>query len=191
MYYKVYVIILLLSSFSYSQITIGHTKITGNVKSLKYQEPIIGATVVLDSSSYETLTDINGDFTITNVTPGIHKLKISYLLYETQIIDHIVINKGETKSFNIDLEEWGKSDAENDIKNGDVKILVEGMIVTCKPAEVINELCRQYGFKYEYTGCVIIGVDNYNKRVYEYLDQLNGTGWREDFETRLKDLCGK
>ena len=89
------------------------------------------------------------------------------------------------------MPSWGKLEAENDINNGDVKILVEGLVALCKPLEIINELCTEYGFKYVLTGCVPIGVNNYNARVYDYLDELNGKGWIEEFKKKKDELCKK
>lgn len=189
MYYKVYVIVLLLSSFCYSQKTIDQTRITGNVKSLVWKEQIIGATVVLDSSDDKILTDFDGNFTITNIKPGTHKLTISYLLHETQIIDSIEINNGETKTLNIEMQEWGKSAAEKDIKNGNIQILIGGMVAFCADFDKVNEICKEFGFEYVLMGCGFLETETYNKIVYKYLDEVNGECWREKFDKRMKEFC--
>ena len=166
-------------------------EIKGNVIDYETKEPLIGVTVVLDSNTYETSTDIYGDFIINKVESGYYKLKFEYILYETQILDSIELKAGETKTINIEMKGWGKLEAEKDINNGNVMILVEGLVALCKPLDIINELCKEYGFKYELTGCVPIGVSRYNARVYDYLDELNGEGWKDKFKEKLDELCNK
>ncbi|NMA73013.1 MAG: TonB-dependent receptor plug domain-containing protein [Bacteroidales bacterium] len=48
-------------------------------------EPIIGANVVIEGESIGTITDINGEFTLS-VPAANSKLNISYLGYQTQIV---------------------------------------------------------------------------------------------------------
>lgn len=51
----------------------------------KQEEPIIGASVLVEGTSNGTVTDLNGDFTLPNV-PSKGKVKISYIGYTTQVI---------------------------------------------------------------------------------------------------------
>lgn len=51
----------------------------------KQEEPIIGASVLVEGTSNGTVTDLNGDFTLPNV-PSKGKVKISYVGYTTQVI---------------------------------------------------------------------------------------------------------
>ena len=55
----------------------------GNVIDAETGEPLIGATVVDQTTKQGTVTDINGDFAVT-VPSGVRTLVISYLGYETQ-----------------------------------------------------------------------------------------------------------
>lgn len=58
--------------------------IKGNVFD-KANEPIIGASILVDGTSNGTITDLNGEFTLNNVSPkGV--LKISYIGYTPQTI---------------------------------------------------------------------------------------------------------
>ncbi|WP_321478493.1 SusC/RagA family TonB-linked outer membrane protein [uncultured Bacteroides sp.] len=59
-------------------------KITGIVLSDENQEPIIGATVLIEGTSIGTITDINGNFTITNAPTSAKKLQISYIGMQKQ-----------------------------------------------------------------------------------------------------------
>lgn len=57
----------------------------------KQEEPIIGASVLVEGTSNGTVTDLNGDFTLPNV-PSKGKVKISYVGYTTQVIPIMVEN---------------------------------------------------------------------------------------------------
>ena len=47
-------------------------------------EPVIGASVLMKGTTNGTITDIDGNFTLSNVNPGI--LVVSYIGYKTQEI---------------------------------------------------------------------------------------------------------
>lgn len=166
-------------------------EIKGNVIDYENKEPLPGVWVTLDSNSYQAATDVDGNYFISKIKPGSYKLEFSWIFYETQSLDSLTLNAGETRTINIEMREWGESEAEKDIRNGDVTILIEGLVALCKPLEIINSLCTEYGFSYVLTGCIPIGADKYNARVYEYLDELNGKGWKEEFEKKLEELCNK
>lgn len=51
----------------------------------KLEEPVIGASVLVEGTSNGTVTDLNGDFTLPNI-PSKGKIKISYIGYMTQVI---------------------------------------------------------------------------------------------------------
>lgn len=59
------------------------TSIRGNVYDDETGETIIYANVYLDDETPRTTTDIEGFFSILNLKPGKHELKISFLGYET------------------------------------------------------------------------------------------------------------
>lgn len=74
--------------------------ITGSVFDKKLNEPIIGASVLVKGTSNGTITDMDGKFSLKNVTKG-SVLTVSYIGYEPQ---SITINGNQT-SFRFDLNE--------------------------------------------------------------------------------------
>lgn len=56
--------------------------VTDNV----FKEPVIGATIVIQGTSDGTVTDLDGNFTLTNV-PSNGKLEFSYVGMKTQVVD--------------------------------------------------------------------------------------------------------
>ena len=83
-------------SFVYAQ----QINIKGTVTDQRLNEPIIGASVLVEGSSNGTITDMNGDFSLKNVSKG-NVLIVSYIGYQPQ---RLTINGNQT-SFNIMLTE--------------------------------------------------------------------------------------
>jgi iron complex outermembrane receptor protein len=70
-----------LTSFIYSQ-----TKLSGTITD-KENKPLDGATIVLPELHKETISDPNGNYTITSIPRGNHKLVVSFLGFATQSQD--------------------------------------------------------------------------------------------------------
>ena len=88
--------LLLSISFMYAQ----QLNIKGTVTDKRLNEPIIGASVLVEGTSNGTITDMDGNFSLKNVSKG-NVLKISYIGYQPQ---QITINGNQT-TFNIVLIE--------------------------------------------------------------------------------------
>jgi len=69
-------------------------------------EPLIGATVALVGSTYGTLSDSNGRFTLKDLQPGKHTVRVSYIGYKTtQKSFELTSSKKEIKEIEFALEE--------------------------------------------------------------------------------------
>ena len=88
--------LLLSISFMYAQ----QLNIKGTVTDKRLNEPIIGASVLVEGTSNGTITDMDGNFSLKNVSKG-NVLKISYIGYQPQ---QTTINGNQT-TFNIVLIE--------------------------------------------------------------------------------------
>ncbi len=86
--------LLLSISFMYAQ----QLNIKGTVTDKRLNEPIIGASVLVEGTNNGTITDMDGNFSLKNVSKG-NVLKISYIGYQPQ---QITINGNQT-TFNIAL----------------------------------------------------------------------------------------
>ena len=73
--------LLLSISFMYAQ----QLNIKGTVTDKRLNEPIIGASVLVEGTSNGTITDMDGNFSLKNVSKG-NVLKISYIGYQPQQI---------------------------------------------------------------------------------------------------------
>lgn len=74
-------------------------QITGTVTSEADKEPVVGASVIIDGTKTGTVTDIDGNFTLT-IPEGHNKLRVQYIGMQTQTVTasdgmHIVLKEAE------------------------------------------------------------------------------------------------
>ena len=79
-------------------------KITGKVLDAKTSEPLIGVNILVMQTKLGTVTDVNGNFELTNLNEGKYKLKFSYLGYLT-IYKDITLPIDESKKIEVKLSE--------------------------------------------------------------------------------------
>jgi len=79
--------------------------ITGTVKDKKTGETIVGANVVIQGTSTGSSTDLNGQFTLTNLKRGSYNLIISFISYKTVTVENIKVNPDKETVLNIEMEE--------------------------------------------------------------------------------------
>jgi outer membrane receptor protein involved in Fe transport len=70
--------------------------IKGSVIDSKTQEPLIGSSLYLKETVQGTITDFDGNFSLTGVEPGIHTMIVSFISYESQEVKVEVVAGGET-----------------------------------------------------------------------------------------------
>ncbi len=58
--------------------------VKGTVISSENNEPVIGASVLVKGTTNGTITDINGKFTLTNISPTNKTIIVSFIGMETQ-----------------------------------------------------------------------------------------------------------
>ncbi len=78
-------------------------KIAGKVVDRETKEPLIGANVIIEGTTLGASTDINGNYVILNVPPGIYTLKASYVGYQTITIRNVRVTVGLTTEVNFEL----------------------------------------------------------------------------------------
>ncbi len=76
-------------------------QITGTVTEGDSGEPLIGASVMIKGTTFGTITDVNGSFSIENSRGGDCQLEISYLGYQTILIN---VAEGTTDAGTISLK---------------------------------------------------------------------------------------
>ncbi len=85
-------------------------KIRGTVLDKLSQTPIIGAVAQLNNDTVKSgvLTDLNGDYVLTDIAPGRYEVKVSYTGYKDVIIPNVVVNSGKETILDISMEETFK-----------------------------------------------------------------------------------
>lgn len=167
-------------------------RITGRVIDSYTKEPLGFANILLDSTTIGAFVNEDGYYTVENIPPGLYRVKFSSIGYLTQAIDSVLLEPKAEKIINIEMSDWGEEwalRAKEDIENDEIMILQGGLLVYCAPVDEINKVCEEFGFRYEPMGCTFEWEHRYNEIVYEYLDKVNGQGWKEKFDKRMKELC--
>ncbi len=93
------IFLLLTSNF----VTAQSGKITGTVKEKSTGDPLPGANCSLIGTSLGSATDLNGEFSILNITPGSYTLKVMYIGYTQREIE-VQVKSGSTTILDVDLQ---------------------------------------------------------------------------------------
>jgi hypothetical protein len=88
-----------------SVILFAQTGIEGRVVDKKMQEPLTGATVIIESLKKGTTADIDGNYKLKDLAPGKYTLLISYVSYNPQRIANVVVDAGKITTLNIELDD--------------------------------------------------------------------------------------
>lgn len=67
-------------------------------------ETIIGANVIIEGTTTGTSTDLNGEFKL-NLPAGTYNVLVSFISYETVLIEGVRVESGKTAYLNVSLEE--------------------------------------------------------------------------------------
>jgi hypothetical protein len=86
------ILLLILSELAIAQTGI----IKGTITDSKTSESLIGTTVLIQGTTQGTITNFDGEFIIPKVNPGKYNLVISFISYETQILQIDVARDRET-----------------------------------------------------------------------------------------------
>ncbi|NQV51370.1 MAG: TonB-dependent receptor [Candidatus Marinimicrobia bacterium] len=78
-------------------------KLSGTITDADDQTPIIGATIQLVGTNYGRISDASGHFIILNITPGNYDVKISFIGYETVIIESLDIRVDLTSTIEVNM----------------------------------------------------------------------------------------
>ena len=122
---KKYFILLLISAISFAQNN--KQNIRGIVIDKLSQTPIIGATVQINNSEIKAITDENGNYVLTEITPERYDIKVSFVGYKEVVIPNVIVTSGKEVILDIAMED-------------EYKKLDEIVIKTSNKASTINKL---------------------------------------------------
>lgn len=126
--------LLLLPGLLYAQGTTG--KIKGMVTDRESKEPLIGATVSIQGTSYGAATDIQGNYVILNVPPGNYTISASYVGYQIVTVSGIIINTGLTTERDFGL-------ASSDVELQPIVIIADRPLVNKSATNAVRITTRE------------------------------------------------
>ena len=102
--WPVYLLILFLMG---AQIVSAQTtgKIIGLVTDAKSGEPIAGANIMIENTALGAATDVNGDFYIINIPPGVYTVTIQMIGYETVSVKDVRISVNRSANVSVQINE--------------------------------------------------------------------------------------
>jgi outer membrane receptor protein involved in Fe transport len=108
-----------------SQIAMAGTtgKISGNVKDAQTGEPLIGASVLIEGTKLGGVTNIDGDYTIINISPGTYRVKARYVGYQDKVVSDVGVRADYTTKVDFDL-------SSKDIQANEITVVAERPLVT-------------------------------------------------------------
>jgi outer membrane receptor for ferrienterochelin and colicin len=78
--------------------------IEGSVSDKASSESLIGTTIMIEGTTIGTTSDIDGRFALRNIKPGVYNLRVSYISYNTKVIENVKVEAGRTTTIRAELE---------------------------------------------------------------------------------------
>ncbi len=97
------ILLMLILLSSQSLFAQGKGSISGKVTDKTSNEELIGANILVISTSTGASTDIDGTYSIKNLTPGKYSLRFSFISYQSIVVDNINVEAGKDVQINIQL----------------------------------------------------------------------------------------
>ncbi|MCB0507450.1 MAG: TonB-dependent receptor [Bacteroidetes bacterium] len=79
-------------------------KISGTIIDKTTIETLIGVNISIDSSTAGAITDLEGNYEISDIVPGIYKINFSYIGYASKTVENVVVIANTTTQINVDLD---------------------------------------------------------------------------------------
>lgn len=107
---------LLLCLVGFSSISNAQVKATiyGKITDRQTQEPLIGATIVVENTTIGSTTDVDGNYQL-EVEPGTYNIVASYLGYEAYLRNNVIVQSKGNADLNFELIPAGKALAEIEV----------------------------------------------------------------------------
>ncbi|MBN2279794.1 MAG: TonB-dependent receptor [Candidatus Marinimicrobia bacterium] len=79
-------------------------KISGTVTDMQTGDPLMGANIIVNEAQMGAAADINGNFIIANIPPGLYTVQISMIGYATQVVREVRVEIDLTTKLNVDMK---------------------------------------------------------------------------------------
>ena len=101
---KFRVILLILLAVCTSAFAQSKGSISGKISDKSTNEDLIGANIFIVGTSTGASSDIDGSYSIRSLVPGRYQIRVSYISYQTMVVDNILIEAGKDTRVNVQLE---------------------------------------------------------------------------------------
>ncbi|MCA9740474.1 MAG: TonB-dependent receptor [Deferribacteres bacterium] len=78
-------------------------KLRGVVTDKETNDPLIGVNVVLEGTSLGAATDVNGEYVVVGVPPGVYSVRASYISYQSQVVSNVRVSAALTTTQDFSL----------------------------------------------------------------------------------------
>ena len=92
--------VLFFSTMAFSQ----NGRVSGKITDSNNNEPIAFANILVEGTDLGTTTDLDGNFSLTELDPGFINLKVTYIGYNTKISQDIMVSNNNSPFIEIKLE---------------------------------------------------------------------------------------
>lgn len=99
--YKITALVILLTAVTFAQTG----SIMGKVTDIVSKQPLIGVNIVLIGTNFGAATNINGEYTITNVPVGTYQMRASAIGYSSLTKTDVIVSSGKPAMIDFSLEE--------------------------------------------------------------------------------------
>ncbi|MDR6805956.1 uncharacterized protein (DUF2141 family) [Dyadobacter sp. BE34] len=106
---KTHVLALLLSIASVASFAQTTGNFKGKILDQSTKQPVTGATVQIDHSQFEAVSDTSAMFTINNIPAGTYAVTVSYIGFQTKNISEVAITPGKTYYSELEILEFRAS----------------------------------------------------------------------------------
>ena len=97
---------LIVFTFLWSLPALGQGKIAGHIEDADDGGELIGVAIIIDGDTGRgTTTDLEGNYVLLNLRPGLYTLEFSYIGYQTQLITDIQVTSGQTTRIDVKLRQ--------------------------------------------------------------------------------------
>ena len=100
----VFMLCLILADAGRSQETLERGMLKGRIIDETTQSPLPAATVMIENSQLGAAADMDGQYFVERVPPGIYNVRFTMMGYETRKVNNVVVNPGRTTWQTIELK---------------------------------------------------------------------------------------
>jgi hypothetical protein len=127
-----------------------------------------------------TIANMNGEFHINNIEPGIYTLHPQCIGFLDTTIGPFTVSPDSNLELTFALDPYmgyTEKDATRDLDSGKIRLIFDSQVYSKEQ----KDLAKRYGFEILSTGCSPTRTERYNQVVIDYLKKRNGWNWYVEF----------